>query len=174
MTDIMKAITVYQPYASFLAYLIKLYETRPKAISYRGPIAIHAAVKPVSTVFHEYGINIHSCPEIYRIAKEHLPCKLDALPLGCVIATAELVDCVEIYKRGDKHGNIPLEYADQTWLDYSRGDGWRDDRQVIGDELVLGDWTPGRYAWEFANMKLLPEPIPVRGQQGLWNWRKPA
>ncbi len=37
-------------------------------------------------------------------------------------------------------------------------------------ELALGDWTPGRYAWELANVKMLPQPIPIKGKQGLWNW----
>ena len=40
-------------------------------------------------------------------------------------------------------------------------------------EMALGDWTPGRYAWELRNIKLLPEPIPAKGQQGLWNWEPP-
>ena len=39
--------------------------------------------------------------------------------------------------------------------------------------MALGDWTPGRYAWELRNIKLLPEPIPAKGQQGLWNWEPP-
>ena len=39
-------------------------------------------------------------------------------------------------------------------------------------EIILGDWTPGRYAWEMANVKILPEPIPAKGNQGLWNWKE--
>ena len=38
------------------------------------------------------------------------------------------------------------------------------------DEMAIGDWTPGRYAWELDNIELLPLPIPARGRQGLWNW----
>ena len=34
----------------------------------------------------------------------------------------------------------------------------------------LGDYTPGRYAWKLANVQKLPEPIPAKGRQGLWNW----
>ena len=41
------------------------------------------------------------------------------------------------------------------------------------DELALGDYTPGRYAWKLANVKKLPEPIPAKGRQGLWNWEPP-
>lgn len=31
-----------------------------------------------------------------------------------------------------------------------------------------GDFSPGRYAWDFGRRMRLPEPIPYRGQQGLW------
>lgn len=40
----MKAITVYQPYASFLAVGIKRLETRGWPTAYRGVIAIHASL----------------------------------------------------------------------------------------------------------------------------------
>jgi hypothetical protein len=37
-------------------------------------------------------------------------------------------------------------------------------------ENDFGDFTPGRFAWELSNIRRLPEPIPARGQQGIWNW----
>jgi len=37
-------------------------------------------------------------------------------------------------------------------------------------ELSFGDYTPGRYAWILADVKLLPEPVPARGALGLWEW----
>lgn len=39
-----------------------------------------------------------------------------------------------------------------------------------GREYVFGDYTPGRYAWILEDVKQLPEPIPAKGHQGLWNW----
>ncbi|MFV0399180.1 MAG: ASCH domain-containing protein [Oscillospiraceae bacterium] len=41
----MKAITIWQPWASLLACGAKKYETRSWVTSYRGPIAIHAAAR---------------------------------------------------------------------------------------------------------------------------------
>lgn len=38
------------------------------------------------------------------------------------------------------------------------------------DERDLGDFTLGRYAWEFSDMVQIAPPIPVRGAQGLWEW----
>lgn len=38
------------------------------------------------------------------------------------------------------------------------------------NEFHFGDYSEGRYAWELADVKQLPEPIRAKGQQGLWNW----
>lgn len=161
----MKAITLWQPWASLLACGAKQYETRSWATKYRGPIAIHAAVLNTDKIV----FGIPDCRFIEATYKALGVEELGSLPHGYIIATAELVDCVRTYKRG-----YPAEYAEQIWLDYSRGDGWRDDRQVCGNELLFGDFTPGRYAWEFANMTMLAEPIHAKGKQGLWNWEGAA
>lgn len=36
-------------------------------------------------------------------------------------------------------------------------------------EQVCGYWEPGRFAWEFTDIKPLPKPISVRGLPGLWD-----
>ena len=41
---------------------------------------------------------------------------------------------------------------------------------ITSKEKCFGDWREGRFAWEFANMTMLPVPIPAKGKQGLWNW----
>ena len=127
----MKAITIWQPWASLLACGGKRFETRSWATSYRGPIAIHAAKKSV----------------------------FDAL---AVIATANLVGC---------HGICEVQ-KDRT---SPRVAGYRDCNRigtwiVASDrEVSFGDWTPGRYAWELSDMKIIA-PVPVSGRQGLWEW----
>lgn len=40
-------------------------------------------------------------------------------------------------------------------------------------EIAVGDWQQGRYAWELKLIKVLDEPIPFTGRQGLWNWDMP-
>ena len=47
----MKAITIWQPWAEFIAAGVKHNETRSWATKYRGPIAIHAAVKHISLLY---------------------------------------------------------------------------------------------------------------------------
>ena len=37
------------------------------------------------------------------------------------------------------------------------------------EEIMLGDWTRGRFAWRMAGVKKLKSPVPCRGFQGLWS-----
>ena len=41
--------------------------------------------------------------------------------------------------------------------------------QLSGIEHLYGDYSPGRYAWEFANPVLFSEPIAYKGSLGLFN-----
>lgn len=141
----MKAITIWQPWAEFVATGVKHNETRSWATKYRGQIAIHAAVKPIKQV-----VPLLS-DEAFRLMIEKLEKAsiaagklLTYFSYGEVIATAELVDCRLITE----------EYL-----------------STLSDtEKALGDYTLGRYAWELKNIEALPEPVPAKGQQGLWNW----
>ncbi len=40
--------------------------------------------------------------------------------------------------------------------------------EVSGLERILGDYTPGRFAWQLADVVRLDEPIGARGMLGLW------
>lgn len=64
-----------------------------------------------------------------------------ALPLGCVVATCTLADVV------------PAAKALPDTVD-----------------RMLGDFTPGRFAWLLADVQPLPVPVPARGSLGLWEW----
>ena len=151
----MKAITVWQPWAGAMAAGIKENETRSWATKYRGPIAIHAGKKqiplpwdgvlddPTWRLFYKI-LGRHGINLYYEsgmVPPDNYEYKLK---YGEVIAIAELVDCIR----------ITPEYI----------------TTLTPDELALGDYTPGRYAWKLANVQKLPEPIPAKGRQGLWNW----
>jgi len=182
----MKAITLWQPWASLIACGAKKYETRSWSTSYRGPIAIHAAaVTPSTTLRHifplgawsyhpDYSAKCAFMKDVYqaifpeKVAQgegfEYLD-KMDSLPRGAIIATAELVECWEIQPsngRGVNYKDVFIHKRDLQGLD---GFTW-----IEGNERLFGDWTPGRYAWELQNVVMLPEPIPAKGAQGLWNW----
>ena len=55
----MKAITIWQPWAFLLAMGAKQYETRSWETAYRGPIAIHAAKRPVRRIIDALTAELH-------------------------------------------------------------------------------------------------------------------
>ena len=153
----MKAITIWQPFASLKACGAKQFETRSWYTSYRGQIAIHAAQRPFRTGsyldrdLHHFADAL-DLPDIYSF---------DKLPRGAVIATGELVGCHEIVLLGCCGSS-------------KRSIAWVDENQTphypSAKEISFGDWTPGRYAWEITNVHMLPEPVSAKGKQRLWNW----
>jgi hypothetical protein len=89
-----------------------------------------------------------------------------ALPLGAAIALVDLVDCLPVTNAGDgHHPNIHRIFhaADGLWRSPVEGPA-----SNITDQLPYGDFTPGRYGWLLDSIRPLPEPVPVKGRQGLW------
>lgn len=137
----MKALTIYEPWASLIALEAKRFETRSWPTNYRGPLAIHAG-KTIRAEFLNLAWQepfystlkpLHTTVNGRRGIKYHF---------GCIIAIAELVDCREITL-----ANIPPK-----------------------PERSFGDYTPGRFMWVLQNVKRLEKPIPAVGHQGLWEW----
>lgn len=166
----MKAITIQQPWASLVASGNKLYETRSWPTNYRGPIAIHAG-KQIDTDAFQYLISPLATIKQLE-ACGITPERVNELPRGAVIATAEIVNVWRIvYHPGtdiDVAKNISLGAESLTTDKHAPDFG--DFFVPTEKEIALGVWTPGRYAWELKNVKMLQEPIPAKGQQGLWNW----
>lgn len=148
----MKALTLWQPWATLVAKGSKQFETRSWGTSYRGPLAIHAAkALPKSWAFmrddhfgealdHVCGVNEMGVPDIAK------------LPTGAVLAVAMLVDVVRI--SGVPYDPVP---------GYGIGDS----------EMAFGDYTPGRYAWVMDEVYELPVPVEASGRQRLWNLGMP-
>jgi hypothetical protein len=67
----------------------------------------------------------------------------DLLPRGVVLGTVELVACRRVEE-------LPPEALTDT-------------------ERALGDFRPGRWAWEFRDPRLLPLPVAARGRLGIFN-----
>lgn len=136
----MKALTIWQPWATLIALGHKKIETRGWHTNHRGPIAIHAATRPLGPEERAYLDHL----------REHVGLALpDAsdLPLGAVVATANLYDC--------------LQMSDEYVSRLNRL------------ERILGDHRPGRYAWRLTDTQLLHPPVLARGAQRLWEWREP-
>lgn len=162
----MKALTIWQPWASLLACGAKQYETRSWATSYRGPIAIHAAKKNVFDA-----LTLIPVPVALEM-KRLIGAEWNDLPTEAVIAMGELVNVWHIVHHPGldvdtaKFINIGAESltTDKHASDF--GNYFVPSKQ----EFAFGDWTPGRYAWEIVNVKMIT-PVPIKGRQGLWEWR---
>lgn len=135
----MKAITLTQPWATFVAHGIKTIETRSWSTAYRGWLAIHAAKG-----FPEWAKNL--CVEKpFDFFLKRLGYTVETLPTGCVLAKANLIDCIR----------FTVGY------------------EPPGHESEFGDFTIGRYGFIFAAIKRFEKPIPATGALNLWDWNIP-
>lgn len=160
----MKAITIWQPWASLIAVGAKRFETRSWPTSYRGPIAIHAAKTNPLT-------NIRGLHHTVQVVILNTLCEafgiksgvIDRLRMttGCVVATAELVGCWEIRVVAENGEAFFKNHHPTSVVNRFAN---------IKDELMFGDFEKGRFAWELVNVQMLDTPIPAKGKQGLWEW----
>jgi hypothetical protein len=142
----MKALTLWQPWASLVALGWKSVETRCWSTKYRGPLAIHSAAKlPPNWL----GASRHSKQfefELGEVLKQSDVKKAVAyLPLGSVLAVVRLVDVVPTGQLRD---------------------------EISQRERVFGNYEDGRYAWFLDLLELFEDGIPAKGNRMLWNWNE--
>jgi hypothetical protein len=155
----MKALTVHPPYGSLLAWGYKQYETRSWYTSYRGQIAIHQGknrkglveLAKVLVTRKQRGIapdpddpsiDFEGLMYIAMMMQNYRKCA--DFPVGAILGTADLVACIRM---------TPDFIHKQTHK-----------------ERKFGYWEVGRFAWQYANVRLFDQPIFVSGKQGLWDW----
>lgn len=191
----MKALTLWQPWASLIAVGDKTIETRSWSTKYRGPLAIHAAARPIGNVALSVGRWTNVTGEPIARGQQAMSGGVNDLlvcPLGAIVATANLADVVPI--RGPRAGmgrslhNERLgpdnptaafigEYPQDGPHEYQRGGLWligttnltRGNPTHIEAQRPYGDFEPGRYAWLLTDIHELAAPVPCKGRQGLWN-----
>jgi hypothetical protein len=129
-----KALSLWQPWASLIACGVKVHETRhwsPPIRLIGQRLAIHAAKKigdvdgaldAILTDRFGWGWS-------------------NALPLGAIVATCTLAN---VYETG---GRV-------SW--------------TTPEDIICGDWYPGRFAWHLTEVRKVDPPMPCRGAQGLW------
>ena len=150
----MKALTVWQPHASLIAIGAKRIETRswsaPWALQSGSLLAIHAAKRSLSVCWRDLRLTNYAA---WQEAREVLACAGlgDDLPLGAVVAVCRFVRCTFVRCTG-------AEYRAP---------------HISERERLFGDYSAWRYAWELRVIYRLPDPIPARGRQGLWEWEPP-
>jgi hypothetical protein len=158
-------LTLWQPWASLIAAGVKTIETRSWSTKHRGRVGIHAGksrpvdvmpwiLRPDRKVMANVNAGSRS-PEI-------------SLPLGALVATAELVDVVPITD-GElpypEHwtAHVSLAHRSNTRLHlYEPGSVeplWS--ITDITDQLPFGDYSPGRYAWLLDDIEPTTERCPA-------------
>lgn len=177
----MKALTLWQPWASLMALGVKWIETRSWSTSYRGWLAIHAAARrpEIGLVLGDRVVGtLNGEPVLHGVAT---PLVTKALPLGSIVAAGRLVDVLPITDRWpDVHllarlqRDAPRERSRSMFLrrhellggeadglcfvssDGGRGytDGW------ANDQIPFGDFTPGRFAWIFEDLVRVEQRCP--------------
>jgi|SRR5581483_1420720 len=151
----MKAISLWQPWASLMAIGAKVIETRswcPPAELNGHDLAIHAALhftreeqdlcfeEPFRTVLTEAGL--------IEPKRHTLPPTQFKLPLGAIV-------CVVRFDRA-----MPTEYITK------QTDG---PFYLSGREEAFGNYGPQRFGLKTSNLRRLLEPVPCRGFQKIWN-----
>ncbi len=150
----MKALTLWQPWATLVAMEVKRIETRSWATAYRGEIAIHAAAKlppkwlgasSRSDPFRDELADLFSV----RMDRDDRTGKrvgdiLRGLPYGKVVCIVRLV--------GIEETSEELRQGLTQW------------------ERLFGNYEAGRYAWYLEMVDVLNPPIPAKGNRMLWNW----
>ncbi len=136
----MRALTLWQPWASLVAIGAKQWETRSWGTKYRGPLLIHAAMRKP--------------PEITKplVVEEMIQAlgmaDFSTLPRGVVLAVVGL------------GGVYRLSAEDPVYPPICSGCAQR--------EALIGDWSDDRYVWELQGGYRLRVPVSAVGRRGLW------
>lgn len=124
----MKALSLWEPWASLMAVGAKRIETRSWNTEYRGQLLICSAKRKVDAE----GL------DIIKVARKH---GYYITPqYGMALCVVDLIRCDKI---------VPFESNSL--------------------EHILGDYTPGRFAWTTTKLRALDTPFAVKGRQGFFN-----
>ena len=140
----MKAITLYQPWASAIACVLKTHETRSWRTKFRGPLAIHASKAVPKKVRDSSGYW-----DLYQQVMDAVEGDEPSLPASSIVTVCLLQDCVPTESITCPHSCYPWQLAEH--------------------ELDFGDYAPGRFAWRLDEVLDGFVPIPCSGARGLWD-----
>lgn len=145
----MKAISLWQPWASLMEAGAKQIETRSRLTHWRGDIAICAA-RYWGSEGHEMlrtDAAQHALRSRYSGGQLHV--NKWNLPYGKVIAVVEIFDCI---KSDDANANWNLCNGLMT-----------------EPERLFGNYEPGRYLWLTRHRRKLARPVLVIGRQFIFD-----
>ena len=154
----MKALSLWQPWATLVAMGEKRIETRCWSTDYRGELAIHATMKRPARWL---GASAHTDPfrdelaDVFCVRRDRddrmgkrVDDVLQSLPYGKVLCIVRLVDICETACM--QRDELPMR------------------------EQIFGNYEDGRYAWSLEMVEVFEPPIPAKGNRRLWNWQRPS
>ena len=128
----MKAISLWQPWASLWVGGPKIHETRHWYTPVRGWIAVHAAKRREK--IDQFDALSIVCDRAFG------DCWRSDLPYGAIIGMVEIEDVYSTWKNGES------QHEDE-------------------DDLICGDFSPGRYVWRRGSFVKFTTPVPFAGKQ---------
>lgn len=145
-----KALTLWQPWATLVVLGAKVFETRSWNTKYRGELFIHAGKR--------FDYQHRKLAESYPF-NQYIK-NVDDLPLGKVIGRVELIATYTSQQAG--FGDDTMKPVLPSVLG----------REQAAIEWQFGDYSPGRYAWQFKNAVPFQEKdwIEMSGGLSLWNF----
>lgn len=156
----MKALTIWQPWASLIMAGAKPYEFRgwrPHASLIGQRIVIHAAARRPDW---------HECRHLYQALSERGSLAGKMTCLHADIALPILAGCPDELPRAVGLGTVivgPPRLGTNIAADFGVPRANDSDRD-----------SHANWGWPMLDIEVWPEPIPMRGKQGLWNWPTPA
>lgn len=145
--DTVRALSLWEPWASLMATGAKTIETRHWPMSYRGPLLICAAKRRVLRDLWD-DLDCSSFQQgLMELFPEDRPVLPGDLNFGHAVALVDLVNCVPT--------GVPLA----------------DDQ--IGTDAPFGNFGPGRFGFVTRRLRRI-RPFPVTGQQGFFSVELPA
>jgi hypothetical protein len=150
----MKAISLWQPWASLVAFGEKRWETRGRLTHFRGKLAIAAtASAPKRARLFEEFLLVRQA-----LAKHMSPLKVVQhlrQTRGHILAVVDVVDCIPTGEWTRQYCSRGAKFPHPTFAESKQ-------------EIAFGDYGPGRFAWKLENIKRLNVPVPCLGGQFLW------
>lgn len=141
MSETIKVLSLWQPWASLWLSPAKIHETRHWARPHRGRLLVHAAKHFVKNVDRELDyILVEQFGRFWR----------DELPRGALIGMVDIEDCV------------PTETLAYQWRDDLT------DKERV--DFACGDFSNGRFGWRRGPTFIrFRDPVPYRGRQSLFS-----
>jgi hypothetical protein len=155
--EVIKVISVLEPWASLVELNKKKFETRSWATKYRGPLGIHS-----SAGHSPWHMNL-AWQEPFYMALQDRHVITQGKPgirynWGCILAVATLKDCLKVVKHDLVYGQPAAIFENGGWVLKS------------SDEYAFGDYSVGRFVWVLDDIIKLDKPIPAKGRLGLWEY----